>query len=302
MIHFRSSNSGDGGDGAFHRVIFSPRPGTSKGAREIERQLIYGYYCPFCRNPVLFAFLTPEKISLRKYEESWVVNSSQHIRKIIPSDSSDRETAYYVDWAPVPGRTMGLERVRMKNHVLSEDVIGQRDAAHQPGTRCCPYVGVFSLRRDLLIRDTMLMGGVSARELARYNLPSWEQFEQIILQDTRHFFRYGIGPTPLIMVRSDWIDDQKGIPHWREALQPFKKPKPIVAGNEESGESESPDDVPSDLDPAENMPGEDDEDVDYGDEIEGQNGDGKESQDEDEQYEKEDDEEGEDEDYDEQDS
>lgn len=297
MIHFRSLNSSDGDDGAFHRVTFSPRPGTSRGAREIERQLLYGYYCPFCRNPVLFAFLTPEKISLRKYEESWVVNSAQHIRKVIPSDSSDRETAYHVDWTPVPGRTMGLQRVYMKNHILSEDVIGQRDAAHQPGTRCCPYVGVFSPRRDLLMRDTILMGGFPARELDRYNLPSWDEFEQIILQDTRHFFRYGIGPTPMVMVRSDWIDDQKGIPHWREALLPFKKPKPVAAVNEaeaseEFDESESSAGESTAPDPAEEVP---DEDGDYegGGDDQGDDGD-------EEQFDN--DEEGEDEEYDEQDS
>ncbi len=232
MIHFRSSQ-----DGTVHSVVFSPRPGTSRGAKELERQLVYGYFCPFCRNPVLFAFLTPEKISLRKYEESWVVNNAQHIRRVIPSDNSDHETAYHVDWTPIPGRTMSLQRVRMKNHVLSEDVVGNKDAAHEGGTRCCPYVGVFSLRRDLLIRDTIVMGGFPARELGRYNLPSWNQFEQIIRQDMHHFLRNGVGPTPLVMVRVDWIDDQKGIPHWREALLPYKKAKP-AATTDESDEHE----------------------------------------------------------------
>ena len=240
MIHFRTSV-----DGTLSRVTFSPRPGTSRGAKEIHRQLVYGYHCPFCRNAVLFAFLTPEKVPLRKYEESWVVNGAQHIRKVIPGDSSDHETAYHTDWAAVPGRTMGLQRVRMKNHILSEELIGKKEAAHQPGTRCCPYVGVFSSRRDLLIKDTILMGGFPARELASYNLPSWEEFEQIIQGDTRHFFHHGIGPNPLIMVRSDWIQDQKGIPHWREALLPFKKPKPIagpveVESGEEGEEPEEP--------------------------------------------------------------
>lgn len=281
MIHFRTSS-----DGAISRVTFSPRPDTSRGTKEIERQLVYGYYCPFCRNPVLFAFLTPEKIPLRKYEESWVVNGAQHIRRVIPSDNGDHETAYFIDWSPVAGRTMGLQRVRMKNHILSEDLIGHKDAAHQPGTRCCPYVGVFSARRDLLIKDTLLMGGFPARELPSYNLPSWEEFEQIIQGDTHHFFHHGLGPNPLIMVRSDWIQDQKGIAHWRAALLRFRKPRPVVEPDEEesSEEVEEPEGS-DDASPEAPDPQESQEPVDGSLE-----------------YEDEEDNEGEDEEYDEQDS
>jgi hypothetical protein len=224
MIYFRTSVNG-----ALNRVIFAPRLGTTRGAKEIQRQLVYGYGCPFCRNAVLFAFLTPEKVSLRKYEESWVVSSSQKVRKIIPGDSSDpasrNETAYHIEWIPIPGRSMGLQRVRMKNHILTEDLLGNKEAARQPGTRCCPYVGIFSARRDLLIKDTILMGGFPARELADYNLPDWERFEEMLRGDGRHFFQEGIGAAPLVMVRSDWIDNQLGHAHWRGRLLPFKKPK-----------------------------------------------------------------------------
>ncbi len=235
MIYFRTSV-----DRTIHRVVFSPRFGSSRSVREIQRQLAYAYGCPFCRNPVLFAFLTPEKVSLRRYEESWVVNNSQKVRRVIPGEHSDNETAYHVDWTPpLSGRSMGLQRVRMKNHILPEELIGKKEAAHQPGTRCCPYVGVFSARKDLLIRDTILMGGFPARELDRYNLPDWEQFEQLLRGDGRHFFQEGIGPSPLVMVRSDWVEGQKGLVHWRGVLAPFKKPK---AADSEDAESDTEED------------------------------------------------------------
>ena len=241
MIYFRTSL-----DGSMHRVVFSPRLGTSRGVREIQRQLVYGYNCPFCRNAILFAFLTPEKVSLRRYEESWVVNGSQQIRKIIPGDNGDRETAYHVDWTTIPGRTMGLQRIRMKNHILPEEHLGRKDAAHQPGTRCCPYVGVFSSRRDLLVKDSILMGGFASRELGEYNLPAWEQFEQLVRGDGRHFLLEGIGQVPLVMVRSDWVDGQKGLTHWRGVLRPFRKPKTKDADPSEqdcSGDDTSLDDT-----------------------------------------------------------
>lgn len=237
MIYFRTSV-----DGTMNRVVFSPRLGTTRGAREIQRQLVYGYGCPFCRNAVLFAFLTPQKISLRKYEESWVVNGAQQIRRVIPGENLDRDTAYHIDWTSIPGRTMGIERVRMKNHILPEELLGKKDAAHQTGARCCPYVGVFSARRDLLIKDTILMGGFSVRELSEYNLPDWEQFVELLRVDGRHFLLEGIGPLPLVMVRSDWIDDQKGLVHWRGALKPFKKPKTTDPDSTESDEEESAED------------------------------------------------------------
>jgi len=247
MIQFQTSLGG-----SFHRVLFSPRPGTSRGTREICRQLVYGYMCPFCHNPILFAFLTPEKVSLRRYEESLVVNASREIRRVIPGENSANETAYQIDWIPIPGRTMGLQRVRMKNHVLAEEHLGKKDAARQAGTRCCPYVAVFASRRDLLIKDTLVMGGFSPREMASYNLPGWDEFSQMILADPRQSFQEGIGPTPLVMVRVDWIDGQQGVPHWRRVLLPFKKPKPAEsaeAADTDASEGQGGSaDAPSDMD------------------------------------------------------
>lgn len=239
MIQFQSSLNG-----ALHRVVFSPRPGTSRGTREICRQLLYGYACPFCHNPILFAFLTPEKISLRRFEETLVVNAQREVRRIIPGEHSGNETAYHIDWSPIPGRTMGLQRVRMKNHIVPEELLGKKDAARQAGTRCCPYVAVFSARKDLLIKDTIVMGGFSPRDLAGYKLPGWEEFSQLILGDPRQFFQEGIGPTPLVMVRVDWIDGQQGAPHWRKALLPFKKPKAEEQALD--GEDVDPDDESDD--------------------------------------------------------
>jgi hypothetical protein len=248
MITFRSSV-----DKSEHRVIFSPRPGTSQGAKEITRKLIYGYRCAFCRNPILFAFLTPHKVSLRKFEESRVVNGVQEFHMAIPGEHSNDETAYHIDFIPVPGRTMGLQRVYMHNHILNEENIGDKDSAKKPNTpRCCPYTSIVGSREDLLIKDSILMGGFPERELAEYNLPEWGLFKELIKSEGgRLFFQEGIGSLPLVNVRSDFISEQKGIAYWRGVLLPFKKPK-VVAGEapEVLGTGDSDPDEPLDLDAA----------------------------------------------------
>jgi hypothetical protein len=221
MITFRSSV-----DKTEHRVLFAPRPGTSQGAKDVYRKLLYGYRCQFCRNPILFAFLTPNKISLKKYEETRVVNGVQEFHMVIPGEHSKHDTAYHIDFIPVAGQEMGLQRVRLRNHIIREDILGKKDAVAEEGQpRCCPYASLFGLRTDLLIKDTILMGGFPERELEEYNLPSWSVFQDLIKEDDRHFFTEGLGGLPLVNVRTDFIADQKGIAHWRGVLLPFKKPK-----------------------------------------------------------------------------
>lgn len=235
MIKFRSSV-----DKTEHRVIFEPRPGTSLGAKEIHRKLLYGYRCGFCDNAILFAFLTPAKVPLKRYEISRVVNGLQEFHLVIPGEHTPYQTAYHSDFTPVPGSDMGVQHVYMQNHVLRQEKIGSKDAAHEEKRpRCCPYTAVFGLRPDLLIKDTLLMGGVDERELSEYDLPSWSQFKALIVADELHGFMDGIGGLPLVMVRSDFIADRKGLSLWRKLLIPFKKkPKVQVSGLVPDSESE----------------------------------------------------------------
>jgi len=41
-------------------VRFTPRPGFKKTHKVIERELVYGHYCPRCTNVVQALFLTDE--------------------------------------------------------------------------------------------------------------------------------------------------------------------------------------------------------------------------------------------------
>jgi hypothetical protein len=111
------------------------------------------------------------------------------------------------------------------------------------------------------------MGGFPARELDRYNLPDWEQFEQLLRGDGRHFFQEGIGPSPLVMVRSDWVEGQKGLVHWRGVLAPFKKPKAADSEDAET-DTEEDEDSPTEVQDLEDDDSESSEAVDAEDEVE----------------------------------
>jgi hypothetical protein len=163
---------------------------------------------------------------------------------VIPGEHSKHDTAYHIDFIPVAGQEMGLQRVYLRNHVIRPDILGKAASVAEEGQpRCCPYAALFGLRTDLLIKDAILMGGFSERELEEYNLPSWSVFQDLIKDDDRHFFTEGLGGLPLVNVRTDFIADQKGIAHWRGVLLPFKKPKveegeetdPYLAVEQEDG-------------------------------------------------------------------
>jgi hypothetical protein len=212
------------------KVVFQPRPGgAARGWKEIERDLVYGYVCQFCSNPIAFAFLSEQRITLGRYEETRVVNGERDCRCVIPGEESEYTTAYDIDWMPVSGKKTGIERVYMKNHVLRAGKIGAGEP-FEPGERCCPYAGVFSLRKDLLMRDSIILGGFPSSELNDYNLPSWDQFESMIEHNNNYeFFIHGVGnpisgtPPPIVAARMDWIKEERGAGHWRGKLLSYKK-------------------------------------------------------------------------------
>jgi hypothetical protein len=216
-----SSSSGPTG----FKVTFSPRPGTVRGAKEAERDLLYAFHCEFCRNLIALAFLTEEKLTLGRYEESLVVSADREIREVIPNHESKYTSAYEIEWVPVSGKTMGVERIFMKNHVLRAKRIGDRDP-FEPGARCCPYTSVMSLRKDLLIKDAILVAGFRAGDIEQYQLPSWDEFVAMVQGDPCLSFIHAVGTAPpIVRFLMDWIKDGESRSHWDKKLVRLPKEK-----------------------------------------------------------------------------
>jgi len=227
MIRFEVSSTSVTGN----KVSFGVRPGNAiRGWKDQERDLLYGYRCQYCSNPILFAFLTEKKLNLGRFEETRVVNGERDCIEVIPHKDSQYSSAYETTFTEIPGKATGIEHVYMKNHVLSLSKVGNPDP-FEPGARCCPYVGIFSHQKETLIRDAIVMGGFPKDELAGYNLPSWEKFTEMIEGDTDLWFAYGVNVAqnvpprpPMVITRTDWIKEQKGGSHWRGRLLTYKKP------------------------------------------------------------------------------
>jgi hypothetical protein len=216
-------------------IRFTPRPGFKKTQKTLERELVYGHYCPLCQNVVQALFLTDEPVNLWPYEETNVMSTSKSeekigtILKIVPNLESKAGYTNYTVTSLRGGRQSG-QHIVLKNHVLKYHGIEQEkhtpDRYFEPGERPCEYAGAFALREDLLIRDVCYFMRLNVAAIEAYNLPSVEDFLKGAVE---HGFRslpaYGSAP-PVMLIPRERMTSARG-DGWRmrNILQPFVKPK-----------------------------------------------------------------------------
>jgi hypothetical protein len=96
------------------QIRFTPRPGFKKAHKTLERELVYGHYCPRCMNVVQALFFTDEPVDLWPYEETNVMSTSKSeekigtILKIVPNRESK---AGYTNYTVTPLRGAGSPAV-----------------------------------------------------------------------------------------------------------------------------------------------------------------------------------------------
>ena len=216
------------------RIKFTPRPGFKQTHTTIERELMYGHYCPSCMNVVQALFLTDDPISLWPYEETNVMSTSKDeakigtILRIVPHVESKRGHSAYTTTSL---RSVGSpgQHIVLKNHVLKyhglKETTPTPDRFFEPGDRTCEYTGVFALREDLLVRDICLLMQMSAHEVKLYNIPSLADFMTTAMTyDIRLLPAYG-SALPIIVVAREKIADRWGGYTYqvRNALKPYLK-------------------------------------------------------------------------------
>jgi hypothetical protein len=216
-------------------IKFTPRAGFKRTHRPIERELVYGHYCPRCMNVVQALFLTDEPVNLWPYEETNVMSTSKSeekigtILKIVPNGESK---AGYTNYTVTPLRGAGErgQHIVLKNHVLKYHGIEQEthttDRYFEPGERTCEYAGAFALREDLLIRDVCHFMRLDVAAIEAYTLPSVEDFlKGAVEYDFRSLPAYGSAP-PVVLFPREWLAQRRG-QAWqlRSILQPCAKPK-----------------------------------------------------------------------------
>ena len=216
------------------RIRFVPRPGFKKTHKVIERELVYGHYCPRCMNVVQALFLTDEPVDLWPYEETHVISLSKDeakngsILKVVPNGESKPG---YMNYTVTPLRGAGErgQHLVLKNHVLKYHGIDQQkhttDRYFEPGERTCEYAGAFALREDLLIRDVCHFMRLDVAAIEAYHLPSVEDFlKGAVAYDFRSLPAYGSAPPVVVFPRDKLTNNRNCGWQMRIILQPFVKP------------------------------------------------------------------------------
>ena len=215
-------------------IRFTPRPGFKKTHKVIERELVYGHYCPRCLNVVQALFLTDEPVDLWPYEETHVMSTSKSeekagtILKVVPNVES---TPGYTNYTSTPLRTAGDrgQHMVLKNHILKYHGIEQAkhtsDRYFEPGERTCEYAGAFALREDLLVRDVCHFMRLDVAAIEAYHLPTVEDFlKGAVAYDFRALPAYGSAPPVVVFPRDKLTNTRNCGWQMRNILQPFVKP------------------------------------------------------------------------------
>lgn len=159
--------TGKPGD-AICKIQFTPRPAFRDNPRvhEIEKTLVYGHVCPTCGNVIQACFLTDEPVNLWAYEETNFISKSSDekkfgtILKVVPNVDSKYG---YSQYTSTVFRTSGgkAQHLTLKNHIVkyhgANTETQTTDRYFEPGGCTCEYVGVFSLREDLALKDLCLL-------------------------------------------------------------------------------------------------------------------------------------------------
>jgi hypothetical protein len=225
------------------RIQFSPRPRFKTSHKLIERELVYGHYCPLCMNVVQALFLTDEPVDLWPYEATNVMSMGKSdaklgtVLKVVPHAESKRGHTCYTSTV-LPGSGDPGQHIVLKNHVLKyhgiENETNATDRFFEPGDRTCEYTGAFALRGDLLVRDICHFMRWEVAEMARYNLPSVEEFLTVAAAyDFRSLPAYGSAPPVVLFPRTKMTPQNKWDKGWgwqmRSIMKSFEKPKEKAA-------------------------------------------------------------------------
>jgi hypothetical protein len=167
-------------DSQHPKIIFSIREEYKGDAKQLEFELIYGHRCPICGNVIQALFKTPKPINLWPYEATAILSSGTknagEIRRIIPDDKSKYGDSCYESTFHLAGG--GSQKIRLKNHIMRVRVLEKMDytgeGLFEVGERCCPKTGIFSVRKDLLMKDLCLFSMMLNQKVNMYNLPDIE--------------------------------------------------------------------------------------------------------------------------------
>jgi hypothetical protein len=223
------------------KIGFSPRQGFKRTHTALEFDLVYGHTCPVCDNVIQAVFKTPKPVSLWPYEQTRVLSQGDKnmgdLLKVIPDDKTPEGESCYRSNFYRSEDGQALQRIVLRNHIVRTIVIQDRaidyngDKVLEVGERCCPLIGVFSVREDLLMKDLFLLFKGSHAELEGYNLPKVQEMIPDRTGDpVKKMYIWtpaiGVAPPVILTERNNVIQGYNY--YLKQLLEPFKKPSAVT--------------------------------------------------------------------------
>lgn len=193
------------------KIQLSPRTGFKKWPI-LEKELIYGHACPYCFNVIQALFITDKPVDLFPYEETAVMSKSQDSKKIgtvakfVPEYEDVWGHTNYTSTI-LQGGGVTAQHLALKNHILKFEGIDKPVAENganyfEPGEKCCEYTGIFSVRKDLMVKDILLFMQMTKEAMDKFHIPTLDHFLMKCGNKFRTLQAYGDAP-PVVLVRRE---------------------------------------------------------------------------------------------------
>jgi hypothetical protein len=126
----------------------------------LERQLLYGYWCPRCMNVIQAYFFTDKPIRVEVYEVTQILADSLVNRGSLVKKVPNREEPNSC-YESVFHKTAGGngQMIRLKNHTLVWKGHNNREKYFESGERPCNMIGWRSLTEKTYTRDFEMVFG-----------------------------------------------------------------------------------------------------------------------------------------------
>ena len=136
-------------------IRFSPWGEDDKGQKKpglplITKTLLYGHFCPKCKNVIQAAFLTDSSLDTRGYEElNTTITDKDGKRRIVRTGINPRFKSKYDSTLARKGDKISAQLIKLKEHF---DAHPNEDTWNS----FCHFVAHFSFRPDIVLQEIIL--------------------------------------------------------------------------------------------------------------------------------------------------
>ena len=166
-------------------IRFSPWGKDDKGQKKpelptITRTLLYGHYCPECKNVIQAAFLTDSALDIKGYEElNTTILDGNNNRRVIRTSTNPKFKSKYDSTIARRGDKVSAQLIKLKEHF-------DKHPNEEVWNSFCHFVAYFSFRPDIVLQEMMLESGVDP---SYYNIGGISNKDVVDYMKTRGYMK-----------------------------------------------------------------------------------------------------------------